>query len=296
MLERQRDAYVTGIVLAATSAVAFGTMAILAQLAYREGAQAVPLLAGRFAVAAVLLVAYNLARRTTLRIDGAQIWRLALLGGIGYAFESALYFAALGKASAAVVGLIFYSYPMWTSMAALATGLERFHPRLLIALVLGTIGVLLIFSLPSEGLAGPLLALAAAFAVTVYYLFAQVFVRGVDPAVAATYTALGAGVTLAGVTLAGGKGLPAAAWPHAAGIGLVTAIAFVCLYGAVARIGSAKTSVTHMLEPVTIVVLAALILGDDISSRVVIGAVFIVAALPILAVRGKRKVVPPPDA
>ena len=295
MLERQRDVYVTGILLAATSAVAFGTMAIFAQLAYREGAEAVPLLAGRFAVAAVLLIAYNLVRGTTLRIERSQIWRLTLLGGIGYAFESALYFAALGKASAAVVGLIFYSYPMWTSMAAIATGLEWFHPRLLIALVLATIGILLIFSLPNEGLAGPLLALAAAFAVTVYYLFAQVFVRGVDPAVAATYTALGAAATLAVVSLATGIGLPAAAWPHAAGIGAVTAIAFVCLYGAVARIGSAKTSVTHMLEPVTIVVLAALILGDDISSRVVIGAILIVAALPILAMRGKQKAPPADD-
>lgn len=286
----KRDVYVTGIVLAAVSATAFGTLAIFAKLAYRHGAETVPLLTGRFIVAAVLLIVYNRARAASLRIDRRQMIRLALLGGIGYAFESALYFAALSKASAAVVGLIFYSYPMWTSIAAIAIGLERFHPRLLVALVLATGGILLIFSLPSEGLAGPLLALAAAFAVTVYYLFAQVFVRGVDPAVAATYTALGAAATLGGVSAATGEGLPAGALPHAAGLGLVTAIAFVCLYGAVARIGSAKTSITHMLEPVTTVILAAWILGDDISSRVVIGAVLIVSALPILAVRGKQRV------
>lgn len=286
---RGRDVYVTGIILAAVSATAFGTLAIFAKLAYRHGAETVPLLAGRFTVAALLLVAYNRARGASLRIDRGQVIRLSLLGGIGYALESALYFAALGKASAAVVGLIFYSYPMWTSIAAIVTGLERFHPRLLVALVLATIGILLIFSLPSEGLAGPLLALAAAFAVTVYYLFAQIFVRGVDAGIAATYTALGAAVTLAGVSLGTGTGLPAGALPHAAALGLVTAIAFVCLYGAVVRIGSAKTSIAHMLEPVTIVVLAAWILGDDITSRVAIGAVFIVSALPILAVRGKQK-------
>lgn len=290
MVDEHDRTYATGIALAATSAVAFGTLAIFAKLAYRHGAETVPLLAGRFAVAALLLIAYNRARGAALGIDRRQMVRLALLGGIGYAFESALYFAALGKASAAVVGLIFYSYPMWTSIAAVATGLERFHPRLAGALVLATAGILLIFSLPHEGLAGPLLALAAAFAVTVYYLFAQVFVRGVDTGIAATYTAMGAAVTLGGVSLATGEGLPAGALPHAAALGLVTAIAFVCLYGAVSRIGSAKTSITHMLEPVTTVILAAWILGDRVTSRVVIGAILIVAALPILAVRTKQKV------
>jgi drug/metabolite transporter (DMT)-like permease len=294
MLERPRDHFVTGIALAATSAVAFGTLAIFAKLAYRHDAAAIPLLATRFSIAALLLVGFNHLSGRSMALDRGQAIRLMLLGGFGYAFESTLYFAALGHASAAVVGLIFYSYPLWTSLGAIATRLEPFHPRLLVALVVGTAGILLIFSLPHEGLVGPLLALAAAFAVTVYYLFAQVLVRGVDAHAAATYTAAGAALTLTGASAVTRQAIPWAAWPYAFGLGLVTAVAFVCLYGAVARIGSAKTSIAHMLEPVTTVILAAVILGNNITSRVAIGAALIVAALPILALQ-RRTEVPAPD-
>ena len=294
MLERPRDEHVHGIALAATSAVAFGTLAIFAKLAYRHGAAPVPLLAARFLVASVLLLAFARVARRSLRLERAQAVKLILLGAIGYALESALYFAALGHASAAVVGLIFYTYPLWTSVGALATRLEVFHPRLVLALVVGSAGIALIFSLRTESLVGPLLALAAAFAVTIYYLFAQVLVRDVDPSAAATYTAGGAALSLTIVSVATQTGLPAAALPHAVGIGAVTAIAFVCLYGAVTRIGSAKTSIAHMLEPVTIVVLAAIVLGDQISARVALGAALIVSSLPILAVK-RRAVVPAAD-
>jgi drug/metabolite transporter (DMT)-like permease len=294
MLERQRDHFATGIALAATSAVAFGTLAIFAKLAYRHDAAAVPLLAARFSIAALLLLGFNIFSGRSLKLEKGQAIRLMLLGGVGYAFESALYFAALGHASAAVVGLIFYSYPLWTSLGAIATKLEVFNIRLLVALVVGAAGILLIFSLPDEGLLGPLLALAAAFAVTVYYLFAQVLVRGVDASAAATFTAAGAAISLTGVSAVTRQALPWPAWPYAFGLGVVTAVAFVCLYGAVARIGSAKTSVAHMLEPVTTVILAALILGDAISGRVAIGAALIVAALPILALQ-RRTEMPAPD-
>ena len=294
MLERDGGNYGTGFLLAALSAVLFGTLAIFAKLAYRHGATAVPLLAVRFSVAAVLLMAFNRVSGRAISIDRGRALRLLALGGIGYAFEAALFFAALNHASAAVVGLIFYSYPLWTSIGAIATRLEPFHPRLLIALGVGTAGVLLIFSLPSEGLIGPGLALAAAFAVTIYYLFAQVLGREVPALAAATYTTGGAAVTLTLASVVMRESLPWAAWPYAAGLGLVTAGAFVCFYGALARIGSAKTSITHMLEPVTTVILAALILGDDITSRVAIGATLIVAALPILALR-RRAPVPAAD-
>ena len=294
MLERRQDDFVTGIALAAISAVAFGTLAIFAKLAYRNGATAIPLLAVRFSVAACLLMVFNRVSGRAIAIDRAHALRLLALGGVGYAFEAALFFAALNHASAAVVGLIFYSYPLWTSIGAIATKLEPFHPRLLIALSVGTAGVLLIFSLPTEGLIGPGLALAAALAVTVYYLFAQVLGRAVPALAAATYTTGGAAITLTVASLVIRQSLPWAAWPYALCLGLVTAVAFVCFYGALARIGSAKTSITHMLEPVTTVILAALILGDATSGRVAIGAALIVAALPILALQ-RRPEVPAPD-
>jgi drug/metabolite transporter (DMT)-like permease len=66
-------------------------------------------------------------------------------------------------------------------------------------------------------------------------------------------------------------------------LGVATAFAFVLLYRAIALIGSARVAVASMFEPVATIVLAALLLDEAITARVALGAVLVVAALPILA-------------
>jgi drug/metabolite transporter (DMT)-like permease len=235
-------------------------------------------------LAAILLTAIGrLAVRPVQRPTRTQALRLLALGGIAFAFESVLLFAALDVAPAGVVSLVFYSHPILTCVAAIGLGLEIFHRRIVVALLLASAGILLIFTLPNQGLTGPLLAMGASVGVTVYYLFAQVLVRGVDPRAASTYTAAGAALSLLIVSAVTGQGLPAAALGPTLGLGALMAVAFACLYGAIARIGSARTSIAFMLEPVTTLVLAAILLGDEVTWRVIAGGALVVAALPILA-------------
>ncbi|CAN5663671.1 DMT family transporter [soil metagenome] len=285
----------TGLLFATVSAVAFGTVAILAKFAYEQGATPLPLLAVRFLAAALLLEGFRRAVKSNRHVSGPRLgrpradwWRrpvvrMLMLGAFGYGLESALYFAALERAPASVVGLVFYSYPLWTNIIGFATGLEQFGPRPIVALGLGGSGVALVFSLGEVNAAGLLLALAAAIAVAVYFVTAQVLVRGVDPVDAAVYTAAGAAVALGVCSLVTVQGIPAAALPWAGAIGLVTAIAFITMYSALVRLGSARTSIAQMLEPVATVLLAAVFLAEPITGKVVLGAALIVSALPILA-------------
>ncbi|MFN2589039.1 MAG: DMT family transporter [Actinomycetota bacterium] len=282
-----------GIVLASVAAVAFGTLAIFAKLAYDDGARLLPLLAGRFAVAVVLLVAYHVATRRHLWVGRRDVVRLMLLGGVGYAAESALFFLGLERAPAAVVSLVFFTYPTWTSLLGFVTGLEPYSHRTLLALALGSGGIALIFSIRLESPAGPLFALAAAMTLAVYLLVAQVVMARVDASVAATWTASGALVAFALGSLVTGSGLPAAALDDAAALGIATAVAFVLLYRAIALIGSTKAAVASMLEPLATIVLAALLLDEAITTRVVLGAALVVSALPVLATAPEPEVPPP---
>lgn len=292
-----------GVGLAAASAIAFGTLAISAKFAYDAGADPVPLLAGRFVLATVLLVPMRAASRRQQRSQKnnsqnnttrRDIVRLMVMGMFGYAFESTLFFAALEHAPAGVVGLVFYSYPLWTSLLALSTRLEPFRPQLLIALTLGSAGVALVFALPDTGLRGPLLALGAALAVAVYLLAIQVWAKGVDATSSALWTSAGAAIALviaAGVTRGS---LPAGAlWPMFA-LGLASAAAFVLLYAAIERVGSSRAAVAAMLEPVATVILAAILLDEPITARIALGAALIVAALPVLALASRDKKVDAP--
>jgi drug/metabolite transporter (DMT)-like permease len=288
---------VAGVTLAALAAVAFGTLAISAKFAYRAGADPLPLLATRFWLASLLLVAYHLVRRRSLLVERKILIRMTLGGGRIYGLEATLFFAALQRAPASIVGLVFYSYPLWTILLGLATRLERFRWSTMAALVLGSTGVALVFSLPTTSPAGPLLALAAAVAVAIYYIVIQVLLRDVSPSVAAMWTSAGAAVGLTIVSLVRGETLPLAALGPAFALAVASALAFALLYEAVNLIGSARSAIAAMLEPVTTVLLAAILLGEDLNARIIIGAALIVSVLPLLAGAGRNKAGPPaPDA
>jgi drug/metabolite transporter (DMT)-like permease len=272
-----------GIAFATSAGAAFGTLSIFAKLAYDAGATALPLLAFRFAFATVLLTLFHLITSRPILVGRRNAIRLLLLGGLGYGFEAALFFLALETAPAGVVGLIFYSYPLWTNVLGLATGLERFRGRVLIALALGTTGVASIFTVSGTDLAGPILALGAALAVAVYLLLAQVVMRGIPAPASALWTGAGAALTVGTVAAVTGWDLPAGALVPAGALGLASAVAFALLYAAIARIGSARSAIANMVEPVTTLLLAAIILGEDLTLRIAVGAVLVVSALPVLA-------------
>jgi drug/metabolite transporter (DMT)-like permease len=274
---------VRGIVVASVAAIVFGTFAVLAKLAYRDGAELLPLLATRFGIAATLLALYGVATRRGIWPGRRAAVRLLLLGGLAYAGEAALFFMATERAPAGVVGLVFFTYPMWTALLAFATRMERYDHRTAAALALGIAGVAVIFSIRLESLAGPLFALGAAMSLAVYLLVAQVLAAGVVPSVAATWVAIGAAVAFGTGALVTGSPLAADAADEAALLGTVTAVAFVLLYWAISLIGSARVTIASTLEPVSTVALSALLLDEAITPRVVVGAVLVLAALPVLA-------------
>lgn len=287
---------VFGVVLAGLAAIAFGTLAISAKFAYRVGADPIPLLAVRFALAALMLLGYHAARKRSVRLERSALLRTTWGGGLLYGLEATLFFAALQRAPASVVGLVFYSYPIWVTIIGFATGLEAFRWKLVGALALGGTGVALVFSLPQTSLAGPLIALGAALVVAVYMVFMQVLLRDVSASVAAMWTSAGGAVVLGLVSLILRKGLPFEALIPALALAAASGFAFLTLYEAIARIGSTRSSIAAMLEPVTTLLLAAAFLNEELTGRIVIGAVLIVSVLPVLASTGSREDMTTPAA
>lgn len=283
-----------GLGAAALSAIAFGTVAPLVKTSYNAGADPFPLLAIRFSVAAALLaVGYTIAGRS-IAVGKGPALRLMALGALGYAFEASLFFAALERAPAGVVTLVFYSYPMLTTTLAFLLRLERVQVNTVIALALGSIGVASLFSIDGVSLAGLLLASGAALAVALYFTVAGVVARGIDPGAGATWTAMGAALATGAAWLITGQGFPVDALPPGLALGTFTAVAFLALYAALALIGPARTTVAQMLEPVVTVTIAAVFLGEEVTFRILVGAALIMSSIPVLAAGGARKRGAPP--
>jgi drug/metabolite transporter (DMT)-like permease len=104
--------YLTGLVLAAAGAILFSGKAIVAKLLYREGIDAVSLIALRMLLAAPFFIAIAFwTWRQQPVLSRADLFRITLLGLMGYYLSSFLDFLGLQYISAGLERLILFLTP-----------------------------------------------------------------------------------------------------------------------------------------------------------------------------------------
>jgi drug/metabolite transporter (DMT)-like permease len=218
--------------------------------------------------------------------------RPLLLGAIGYALESALFYSALQRGTAAAVALLFYVYPAIVTILELLRREVAFSLRLLAALVLSIGGVSVIVLTGGEvaiTAAGILFALGSAVSFAIYLLVSRRAVTRTDPIVNAAWVAFGASLSLTvhGVVTSSLQS-PGGDWWLMLANGVATASAFALLFAALGRLGASRTAVVMTLEALSGVVLAALLLGETIGVVQLAGGLAILAATVLISVSPVR--------
>ena len=268
---------------------------MLAKLAYDSGVDPVTLLAVRFGVAGLCMLAILRAGRHAWP-RGATLRMLVGLGAVCYVTQSLLYFVALTVAPAALVALLLYVYPAIVVVVAAAVLNERLTVTKVVALVAALAGTALtVGRAPAGSPAGIALALGAAVAYAIYILLSSRVGPRAGAIPAATVIMLSAGVVLTLIALVKGPQLPqtAGGWAAVIGIALIsTVLAIVTFFAGLERVGPAEASTVSTTEPVTAVVLAALVLGEQISTGQIIGGTLIIMAVVLMARAGRPDIVP----
>lgn len=282
----------TGLALVLGSAAAFGTMPVCARVAYRSGAEPVSLLAVRFAVAAVLLVAL---RAVTARSGGAGPWprgrtlaALLALGGVVYTVQALSFFRALELAPAALVAILLYLFPGIVVVLAAVFLRERPTAAVVGCLLLAAVGVGLTVG-PIRGEVAPLglvLGVFSAVCYATYIVLSSRVVPRVGPLTAICVVVAAAAVSYGGVALVTRPAWPgdAGGWAAAAAVGLIgTVFAMLAFFAGLERLGPTDASVASTLEPVVTAVLGVVVLGETLGPLQTAGAALVLAAVVTLA-------------
>jgi len=289
MTERVRRA--AGIACIVASAVAFGTMAILARAAYASGVDTTTLLGLRFAIAALTMLPILAARGQALP-RGSTLLALVVLGGVGYGGQAFTFFTALTLAPAGLVALLLYLHPALVAVLSSVVLHERLTPTKLVALVAALAGMVLtvapslIGETPATGTAGVAFGVAAA-AIYAVYIVAGARLSGTVAALPMSTVVIGsAALVFAAVALFRGPQWPqtAAGWLAIAAIALVSTVAAITLFFAgLERIGPTRASTLSTIEPLVTVTLAAALLGERIAPIQIAGGALILGAVVLLA-------------
>ncbi len=311
---RPAAAHIGGAAAILAAALAFSTLGSLSGIAYRAGMGSSTFVAVRALVGAGVLAAI-LARRPERLVPLRGLparERLILAAAIGAnACLNLVLFAAYGRMAVAMVLAIYFTYPLLVATGSVALGRERFTLFRSCGLLLAGVGLALVMANQVAGSTlaplGIAFALAAATCQASYLVLSRASFTRV-PAEQVTVLMLGGGAVLAGgvavVTelpsghLLGWVGSPSA-WV-AVGIAgaLGAAAAKVWLLRGVRLLGATRTAVLMLAEPVSGVVLAAVLLGQDISPMQAAGGFTILAAAGLVQrpAPGRRPPAPMPPA
>ncbi|WP_430444742.1 MAG: DMT family transporter [Pseudomonas piscis] len=257
-----------------------------------------PLLAAslRFLLASLALLGFMaLARIPLVRPSFRQLGQLALLGFFGIFFYNLCFFLGLQQINASRASLIVALNPAVIALASWALFKERLDRRKLLGIGLCLGGAaLVICSRDPSALAsqagswrGDLLILGCVLGWGVYSLFSKELNQSLGPLQTVTYSVVLGTLMLCAATLVRGE-FDLQAVLHldlAQGLALLylgvlgSALAYIWYYDGLRRIGATRCGVFIALNPLTAVILGALLLAEQLSLVMVLGGALILGGI-----------------
>jgi drug/metabolite transporter (DMT)-like permease len=285
----------TGILLIAISAASFGTLAIFSKFLYQDGLDIFTILFLRFGIAALLMLAILLVRREEFP-RGKILLQLIGMGALGYVGQSFSYLTAIKYASAGLVALLLYLYPMFVFILSVIVLHEKATWIKIVAILIALVGTTFTVDPAGGQLPGILLAIAAALIYSIYIIVGTNVMKHVSAVQSSVIIFASAG-TVYGIFMSfNGVHLPSTnlGWVNILGIVLVaTVIPVVTFLAGLERIGPTNAAMLSTLEPVVTVLLAAWIFGERLQSIALLGGGMILIAV-ILLTRGEASEIKEP--
>jgi drug/metabolite transporter (DMT)-like permease len=282
----RRDETLGGLLVGFAS-ILFGSVVIFGRYALAEGVGVPSMLAVRFGVgAAILAVALVLTRRPLVAAAGER-GGLAILAVCGYAVEASFFFAAVRHGTAAAVTLLFFTYPVFVTLATWVLGRGAPAGMTILALTCAVAGSAVVVGFGAGLVIEPIgaaLAVAAALTYTGYLIGADIVLKRTPPMTSAMWVSGGASLGL--IAYAGAVGewvLPSTwdAWWPLLGMGVATSGAFVCLLAGLQRLGAVRTSIVAATEPLSTALLAFVFLDESVALATIVGGALILVGAVI---------------
>jgi drug/metabolite transporter (DMT)-like permease len=278
----------TGILLIAISAASFGTLAIFGRFLYADGLDTLTMLFLRFGFAALLMAIILLARKEKFP-SGRILLQLIGMGALGYVGQSFSYLSAIKYASAGLVALLLYLYPMFVFVLSVIVLREKVTWIKVIALGLALIGTALTVDPAGGQLLGVLFSIAAALIYSVYIIVGTNVMKHVSPVQSSVVIFASAGAVYGILMAVNGVHFPTTNIGRLNIVGIVlgaTVIPVVAFLAGLERIGPTNAAMLSTLEPVVTVLLAAWIFGERLQPIILLGGGLILVAV-ILLTRGE---------
>jgi len=274
----------TGILLIAISAASFGTLAIFGRFLYADGMDTFTMLFLRFGISASIMTFILILRKEPFP-RGRVLALLIGMGALGYVGQSFSYLSAIKYASAGLVALLLYLYPMFVFILSVIFLREKVTWAKVAALVLALVGTALTVGPAGGQFLGIFFAIFAAVVYSVYIIVGADVMRHVSAVQSSLVIFASAGTVYGMLTAVNGAHFPASSsgwWSMAGIVLLATVIPVVTFLAGLERIGPTNAAMLSTLEPVITVLLAAWLFAERLEPLTMVGGGLILVAVVVL--------------
>lgn len=301
-----------GVLAAAVAAVLFGINATVSKVALDAGIETTELVQLRSVGSAICLMAFlAVTRPRSIAVGGRELGYLLAVGVIGIGMVQWLYFVAIDRLPVGIALLLEYLAPVLVVLWVRFVRRDAVRKRMWAALALSVLGLAVVAQvwqgLTLDGL-GVLAGLGAAAALAAYYLSSERGMSRRDPLSLAAWTFTASGLfwsilrppwTFDWAGLDAVVGLPG----PLAGVSLPmwalllwvivlgTVVPYSLVLVALRALGSSRTGLLGMAEPVMAGLVAWIVLSQALNAVQILGALAILVGI-VLAETARQSTTP----
>jgi len=292
-----------GIALLLLIATVFGANHIAARIAFDHGTNVTTAVAVRSAGTALAVLLLLLLSKISLKVERKTFFRSILIGLLMSAQSYCLY-SAVALIPVALALLAFQTFPMLLAVISWAGGGERPARRVLFAMPVALVGLALALDVWGTGGAhlsgfaqrwtevgaGVLWALGASISFALALFFTTRWLGSMDGRLRSfLFMSVVALVTITGGTVAGGFALPAdgTGWIALALLTVLYGTAITSTFVLLPKLGAVNNAAVLNFEPITVLGLAWVILGQAVAPSQILGVFVVVGAIAWMGT-GKR--------
>lgn len=278
-----------GYVLGAVAAASYGLNPLFTLPLYGAGIGVDSVLFYRYLLAVVMLGALMLARRQSFALRRRDILPLAVMGLL-FSCSSLFLFESYNYMDAGIASTILFLYPVLVAVIMAVGFREKVSRATVFSILLAFTGISLLY----KGGDGQVLSFFGVALVFLSSLCYAVYIVGVNrsslrdlPTEKLTFYALLFGLSVYVVRLrfcADLQTIPTPGlWVNAVSLALFpTIVSLVTMALAIRCIGSTPTAILGALEPLTALFFGVVVFGEQLSPRIVLGVVLILAAVTLI--------------
>jgi probable blue pigment (indigoidine) exporter len=261
---------------------ALGISDVLAKLVLASGCDVLTMLSFRSMVGLAFVATWlRFGRRPSA--DARVRW-VSMAIGIMFAGLIFCLFKAIAAIDVPTAVLSYFTYPLLTGLTASLFGLEPLRWKGVLCAVAAFCGLAIMIGAHPAGLvfAGVAYALGAACCRTAVLLATRAYLVGADARLTTWYSMISSTAVFIAASLATQTWHPpqtGLGWMYLVALSLATTAAILFIFVSTMRIGPFRTALIMHLEPLTAMILSALLLGEAITSLQGAGSAIMLAAL-----------------